>query len=162
MVSALLILLFDQRRDVYLVRTSDRDQAFDARSVCLSEEEEEEEEAPNVFLFLLLFRVWVSLEKHASSASSGPYSGTVLGTTVDTYARVPGYFSTSPLYLAATPPVLRQFLEACGRIPHMFCVLFPLVQDRCASASCGTKLHHASAVGFCTERGTDCRKVQNC
>ena len=49
---------------------------------------------------------------------------------------------------------MRQSLEAIGRIPHMFYILFPLVQDRCASASCGTMLHLASAVGFDTDSGT--------
>ena len=65
------------------------------------------------------------------------------------------------MHLAVTPLVLRQSLEAFGINPHAFYVLFSIVQDRCASASCGTKLLRASAVGFGTENGTDNWQVEN-
>ena len=63
-------------------------------------------------------------------------------------------YSSSPRYLAVTPPVLRQFLEAFGRIPRIFYVLFVRTRQVCLQLR-GTKRHHASVGGFGTESVTD-------
>ena len=98
------------------------------------EEEKRRKKAPEVFLQLV--GVWVSPEEYAASGFFGPHSARC---SVRQWIRTLVFldiFSTRPLYLAVTSPMLmRQFLEAIGKIPHMFHVRFPLVQDRCASFS---------------------------
>ena len=80
----------------------------------------------------------------------------LLGPTMDTYSHVLfveealanlDILSSSPLYLAVTSPVLRQFSKAFGIIPHVYFVLFLVTQTGVLTASCGTKLLYVSAVG---------------
>ena len=82
--------------------------------------------------------------------------GELFGPTMDTYSYVLhveealanlDIFSSSPLYLAVASPVLRQFPKTFGRIPHVYYVLFLVIQTGVLTASCGTKLHCVSAFG---------------